>query len=201
MKPAVKLDDAVRAASTGSANNANNAHRPCGRRGFTLVELMIGLAVLAVLTTLVVPSMGSALQRQRLRAAAEHLAADLTEARFEATRRGQALHVLPRSGANWCWTVARQPACDCDEPAAPGSASCQFSRSSQTDHAGVKLLQARAVELAPGGTAGGPGHTPGAVQAALFEGQPGQQLRVVVTALGRSRVCAPAAPLPGVPAC
>jgi type IV fimbrial biogenesis protein FimT len=198
MKPAVTPAEANRA---NSANSAKGAHRPWAGRGFTLVELMIGLAVLAVLATLVVPSMGSALQRQRLRAAAEHLAADLTEARFEATRRGQALHVLPRSGANWCWTVARQPACACDEPAAQGSASCQLSRSSQADHAGVKLLQAQAVELTPGGTAAGPGHTPGAVQAALFEGQPGQQLRVVVTALGRSRVCAPAAPVPGVPSC
>jgi type IV fimbrial biogenesis protein FimT len=162
---------------------------------------MIGLAVLAILATLAVPNMAQALQRQRLRAAAEHLAADLNEARFEATRRGQALHVLPRSGANWCWTVAREPACACDDAAAPGSASCQLGRSTQADHAGVKLLQAQAVELAPGGTAGGPGHTPAAVQAALFEAQTGHQLRVVVTALGRTRVCAPAAPVHGVPSC
>jgi len=86
-----------------------NAARARQRRGFTLLELMIGLAVLAVLATLAVPSMGSALQRQRLRAAAEHLAADLNEARFEATRRGQILHVLPRSGPAWCWAVAREP--------------------------------------------------------------------------------------------
>ncbi len=178
------------------------AARAARRRGFTLVELMIGLAVLALLATLAVPSMGSALQRQRLRAAAEHLAADLTEARFEATRRGQALHVLPRSGPQWCWAVARQPDCGCEAPPAEeDSASCQLSRSSQSDHAGVKLLQAQAVELTPQGTAGGPAGAHTAVQAALFEGAPGSRLQVVITALGRARVCTPADPVPGVPPC
>jgi type IV fimbrial biogenesis protein FimT len=167
------------------------------RRGFTLVELMIGLAVLAVLATLALPSMGSALQRHRLRAAAEHLAADLTEARFEATRRGQTLHVLPRSGPDWCWAVAREPGCSCDGTSSDEAAPCQLSRSSQADHAGVQLLQAQAVELSPSGAAG----AATTVQAALFEGRSGSRLQVLVTALGRTRVCAPADPVPGVPRC
>lgn len=171
------------------------------RRGFTLLELMIGLAVMAILATLTVPSMGSALQRQRLRAAAEHLAADLTEARFEATRRGQPLHVLPRTGPDWCWAVAREPGCACDDSPAARSAPCLLGRSGQADHAGVHLLQAQAVELSPTGAAGTAGGAAVAVQAALFEGQPGHRLRVQVTALGRARVCAPEQPVPGVPPC
>ncbi len=180
-----------------------NAARARQRRGFTLLELMIGLAVLAVLATLAVPSMGSALQRQRLRAAAEHLAADLNEARFEATRRGQTLHVLPRSGPAWCWAVAREPGCDCADTSAARGAACLLGRTGQADHAGVRLLQAHAVSLAPEGLSTGPGAGGGPMvqQAALFEGQSGSRLQVLVTALGRARVCAPADPVPGVSPC
>jgi prepilin-type N-terminal cleavage/methylation domain-containing protein len=189
------------------------AQRPARRRrGFTLIELVIGLAVLALLATLVLPSMGSALQRQRLRAAAEHFAADLREARFEAGHRGQTLHLLSRSGTSWCWAVAREPGCGC-EPAGTEAARsalplaagrCLLSQRSQLDYPGVQLLQAQAVALSAGGTsaaAEGPPGTAQAVQAALFEGRPGSRLRVDLSALGRARICAPADPVPGMPAC
>jgi type IV fimbrial biogenesis protein FimT len=156
--------------------------------------------------------MGPALERQRLRAAAEHLAADLREARFEAGHRGQTLHLLSRSGAGWCWAVARESGCGC-EPASAESprnalplagGPCLLSQRSQFDYPGVQLLQAQSVALSAGGTgasAEGPPGTAQAVQAALFEGRPGSRLRVDFSALGRARICAPAEPVPGMPAC
>jgi type IV fimbrial biogenesis protein FimT len=62
--------------------------------GLTLIELCAVLAVLALLSALALPSLGHRLDRQRLHAAAETLAADLADARFEAARRGQPLHCL-----------------------------------------------------------------------------------------------------------
>lgn len=168
--------------------------RAAGTRGLTLIELIIALAVLAVLGALASPSMGSRMARQRLQAAAETLAADLSDARFEAARRGAALHVQATPGAGWCWAVSTAPACPCGE-----AAPCQLHRVAAADHPGVRLVEGGALRLEPapgsadGKLAGGP--------VALFESPRGGRLRVDVTALGRPRICASQGSWPRIAAC
>jgi type IV fimbrial biogenesis protein FimT len=159
-------------------------------RGLTLLELAITLAVLAVLGALALPNITERLSRQRLQSAAEMLAADLTDARFEAARRGQALHVLAQEGTAWCWAVAAAPGCACDQAQA-----CQVHRVRAADHPGVRLLEGHALVLDPAGT------TPGGGTAAVFASPRGERLRVDVSALGRPRVCALQGAWPRLPAC
>jgi type IV fimbrial biogenesis protein FimT len=154
------------------------------RAGVTLLELAIVLAVLAVLGALAVPTLGARLERQRLSAAAQALAADLANARFEAAQRGQALHVQPSAGAPWCWAVGTQAACDCAQPQ-----PCHLHRVPDTAHPGVRLVQASAVRLEPGGAAGT------LAQVATFESRRGEQLRVLLLPMGRARICASAGTL------
>jgi type IV fimbrial biogenesis protein FimT len=152
-------------------------------RGLTLIELCTVLAVLAVLGAIALPSFAGRLDRQRLHAAAETLAADLADARFEAARRGQALHVLPQAAADgWCWSVATAPGCACGGPSA-----CQLKTVSGADHPGVRLLQPQPVLLAPDGVAGGP------VVAAVLESRRGERLQVALSPAGRPRICVPGA--------
>jgi type IV fimbrial biogenesis protein FimT len=99
----------------GESSPARQA-APRRLRGLTLLELVIALAVLGIMATLTLPALGSALQRHRLLAAAQTLAADLAEARFEAARSGQSLHLLARTGRDWCWAVGTQADCDCSTP-------------------------------------------------------------------------------------
>jgi type IV fimbrial biogenesis protein FimT len=148
------------------------------RRGFTLIEFAIVLAVTAVLVTLAVPSMGRQLERHRLQAAAESLAADLTEARFEAARRGVALHLETRPGAGWCWAVTTAPGCSCE-----AAQACQLKTVRAEDHRGVRLLSANSVRFDTEGRADA------AIGATLEAG--GQRLRVDLSALGRARICDP----------
>ncbi|MFY9514334.1 MAG: GspH/FimT family pseudopilin [Rubrivivax sp.] len=158
------------------------------RRGFTLLELTIVLAVLALVASLALPSFAGVSSRTRLKAVAETLATDLAEARFEAARRGQPLHVeTAGSGTDWCWSVATSPGCPC------GSSSCQLKTVRSQDHAGVELLQSAPMRLDASGQA--------VAASALFQSSRGEQLRVDVSALGRAGICAPAAKLPGYPAC
>jgi type IV fimbrial biogenesis protein FimT len=61
--------------------------RHCNSRGLTLVELAAGLAVLAIVAAIAVPSLASMFERIRLSGAANELAADLQLARSESVRR------------------------------------------------------------------------------------------------------------------
>lgn len=151
--------------------------RPLPARGLTLIELAIVLAVLAVLGTLAMPGFNNRLARERLAATAERLAADVSEARFDAARRGQPLYVRVAVGSGACWAVATTPGCDCALTQA-----CQVRRTPATPQSGVRTVQAHDVRLEPGGTAA-------AGSVAVLESKAGESLRVEVLALGRTRIC------------
>lgn len=89
-------------------------------RGFTLVELMVTIAVLAILVTLAVPTFNDFRQRAALRGAAEQVVSFWGDARFEALRRDSLVKVgFQTSGGDICIGAATttDPAdsavCDC----------------------------------------------------------------------------------------
>lgn len=163
-----------------------------GRRrdaGLTLLELAITLAVLVVLGALALPNLGARLEHQRLQGAAEALAADISEARFEAARRGVALHLLASPGPAWCWAITTAPGCDCSQ-----AQICQLHTVHATDHARVRLLGARSLQMEPGGAVAGDLST-------TFESPRGERLRVEVSQLGRPRICSEAGTWPKIGKC
>jgi type IV fimbrial biogenesis protein FimT len=160
------------------------------RCGLTLIELMMALAVVAVLAALALPSLGAQLARQRLKTAAETLAGDLAEARFEAARRGIALHLHYTPGTDWCWAVASASACDC-RSAQP----CQLKTVHSSDHPGVVLVQSHDARFDPAGASAS------TEAGATLRSSRGDELRVGVTRLGRVRVCAPGGAALGYTAC
>lgn len=158
--------------------------------GLTLLETMIALALVALLASLALPSFGGAAERARLRFAAETLAADIGEARFEAARRGQPLHLDMYTGSAWCWPVATEPGCGCDAERA-----CQLKTERAADHGGIRLLDAASTRLEADGEA------QSQPSPAVFESTRGERLQVSLSPLGRARICAPGAGVPGYPAC
>lgn len=153
-------------------------------RGLTLLELMAALAVVTVLAALALPSMGAVVQRHRLAAAAQALAGDLAQARFEAARLGQTLHLQAHTGPAWCWSVATASACDCQPAHQQAQARCLLKAVRADDHAGVRLLEPLQVQFDPNGA--------GVAAGATFESPRGQRLRVELGPMGRPRVCVPA---------
>jgi type IV fimbrial biogenesis protein FimT len=79
---------------------------PRAVRGFTAVELMIVVVIVAILTAMAGPWMGHMVRAQRLRTASFDVLASLQLARSEAIKRNLAVTMAP-IGANWAtgWTI------------------------------------------------------------------------------------------------
>lgn len=153
--------------------------RPRRPLGLTLIELMIGLGIMAVLMSLAVPSYSAYLQRQRLKAAAQGLELDLREARYESARRNRPLALVLHPGIDWCWAIATQPDCDC-RSAQP----CRLKTVRASDLRGVHLSEARNVQFDP---ASGQANAAGPVALLLASGD--ERVRVEVGGPGRPSVC------------
>ena len=87
--------------------------RSCNRaRGFTLAELLIVVAIVAILAALVVPPYNDAIARARVKDATEHIHGLVLLAQTEGRIRDTNLSVAVNSDA-WCVGVAPFPNCDC----------------------------------------------------------------------------------------
>lgn len=77
--------------------------------GFTLIELMVSLAVAAILAVLAAPSFKNLLIQSELRGASTALNLALTKARSEATKRSRSVCLLPITDLGWAggWELAR----------------------------------------------------------------------------------------------
>lgn len=83
----------------------------CGRTGrrdgFSMVELMIVLAISSILLTMVVPGFAALLGKMRVSTAANDFLAAARATRSEALGRGVRVDMVPNDGASWSsgWTV------------------------------------------------------------------------------------------------
>ncbi|WJW75085.1 GspH/FimT family pseudopilin [Thiohalobacter sp. IOR34] len=168
-----------------------------GAAGFTLVELMLTVAVLAILLGIAVPGLRHFIDSHRLRAAAETLAADLQYARTAALRRGgqSDVYVSFLAGSRWCYGLGESP-CDCRQPpSAPGA--CRLQLGGQTldrrlDHRrfpGIRLDHARFGNSSSTRFEALRGIArPGRLR---LQGASRQQLEIRLSLLGRVRLCHP----------
>lgn len=135
---------------TNAIRGRTTAHRV--GRGFSLIELMVTVAVLAVGLALAAPSLSTQIANYRLRSAAEGVLNGLNYARAEAVRRNSNVSfTLDATGAGW--TVAQiSPATTLQTRAngeAPGVSTTSstasrvvtFTPTGLVDTSGVRLSQ------------------------------------------------------------
>ncbi|MGV3656231.1 MAG: GspH/FimT family pseudopilin [Noviherbaspirillum sp.] len=188
---------------------------PRAERGVTLVELMIGLVVMAVLLAAGIPSFGNWIQGAHIRDTAESLQSGLNLARAEAVRRNTAVRL--ELDADTSWTVGCDvPLNDRDGDGADDCPAAIQARPASGGGARASVAMSQ-VAAASGATAVAPDATSvlvfnglGRVASGLATGNlavfdirnPGggdcapegtmRCLRVIVTTAGQVRMCDPA---------
>lgn len=159
------------------------------KSGFTLIEMLVSVAVLAILVGVAVPSFQSTLDKRRLNDAGEQIYSDLQFARSEAIKRNANVSVAFRgTEGNWCYGINFGAACDCNET--PGS--CQIAGITKvvdgSDFGNVSLAGSLAGADLVFEPMRGALQPPGGTATLTLDNR---NLNVVVSVLGRVRICSP----------
>lgn len=96
----------MRSLRTPHPSRAAPQCRAPARTGFTLIEMLVVMSLLAILLAVVAPSFRAFLQAQHVKSVAYDLTADLLLARNEALKRNGEVSI-GRSGSSWTdgWTI------------------------------------------------------------------------------------------------
>ncbi len=184
-------------------------------RGFSLIELIVGMVILGVLLSLAMPGFSNWLRNARVRTAAESVQNGLQLARAEAVRRNTDVRfslvnttgstcALDPAGPNWVISLD-PPAGKCDKPASDTDPRIIQSRSGAEGSAATTLASGQSSfifnNLGRLTTPAANVDFKSATGNCLPEPGTVRCLRVVVLTGGQIRMCDPALPAGDAQAC
>ena len=182
--------------------------------GFTLIELMVTISVLAVVLILAIPSFQAFFERGRLRGATDEVVAVLATARGEAVKSGRNVTVaFDKDGDDWCVGAnqAVTPAsgspysdsikCDCFGNSCLVDGVVRVVRSSS--HPGVGIVDLPDPDSFTFDGKQGVLTDLESMEVNFLSPDESYQLRLNISPLGQSRSCVPTGQkaIAGVPAC
>jgi type IV fimbrial biogenesis protein FimT len=150
--------------------------------GFTMIELMIVVALIAIVLALAAPSFTNTLAKNRAQGVASELGTDLQYARSEAVQRNAPVRIIVGSGAEALKSVTL--------PA--GTATLAFTSNNAKAFLEFDPVRGMAVDTAGADASG---------HVTVSSTSGGWQLRADVTNMGRVKNCSPNSSIPGMPAC
>jgi type IV fimbrial biogenesis protein FimT len=163
--------------------------------GFSLIELMIGIAIMAIVVSLAMPSYSAWIQNTRIRTAAESIQNGLQVARAEAVRRNARVQFA--FGVNSAWTVGCVTVVEPDCPAVIQSRTASEGSSADitvaTSDAGPFVFSGLGAMVSPvPAAANGFVSINVDVSTAVLSAAESRELRVMVGIGGSTRMCDPA---------
>jgi type IV fimbrial biogenesis protein FimT len=193
-----------------------SAHRPAGA-GFSMIELMVGLTIMAIALALAAPSFADWLRNAKVRASAEALQSGLYFARTEAARRNAIVRfqltdnltsscALSKTGSHWVvnMSVSTSPASACASKISDSSSPFLLKRSPVVSSSHAPSFSADRELIAFNGLGrlndlGGSAKitrfsvdVQGSSGSCVADGGAVQCLRIVVTPGGQISMCDPA---------
>jgi prepilin-type N-terminal cleavage/methylation domain-containing protein len=178
-------------------------------QAMTLVELLISLAIVAVLIAVAVPSMYEFIMRKKVEGAADELMIDLRYARSLVAKNNQNTVIkFGKTQTDYCYVVYhRQSLLDCDCTSSPVCSS--LGASSATELKTVRLPISSRVTLAPTGDsrASLQFNTPSGMPTAgttldiTIKAPSGGEVRVTTAQTGRPQLCSVSGHNSAYPAC
>jgi len=164
-------------------------------KGFSLIELLITVAVLGILVSLAAPSMFEMLENRKLKGAAERAFADFQFVKTEAIKRNRFVRLDFTgfgSGNDWCYGFKVNADCDCTETDSSQTNFCEIDGVKQVvnqdNYDGAVTLSNTTVPFS-GAASFNPMRgttTSGSIE---FEITNGRKIKIIVSTLGRIRIC------------
>jgi type IV fimbrial biogenesis protein FimT len=173
--------------------------RPAAR-GWTLVEVLVVLALVGILAAVALPSFARMLVRRHLEGVAAQVGTDLQYLRSEAIARNAAVRIrFVATAAGSCYVIhtGAEQGCTCDMAAASCQAGAIALRSAAFAAESPVQVQANVDSMRVDPRHGTVSPT-GTVRVVAADGG---AVHHVVSVLGRVRTCSPGGQMPGVTPC
>ncbi|WP_255987429.1 GspH/FimT family pseudopilin [Chitinolyticbacter albus] len=109
-------------------------------RGFTLIEILITVALLGIALAIAVPSLTSWILAARTKGVAENLAQDIVMARAEAIRTNKPIRMNIQVASSSCYGFSTNPlGCNCTKTSSTDSAFCEVKREGEWHGVSISL--------------------------------------------------------------
>lgn len=169
--------------------------------GFSLIELMIAITIVAIFLMLAMPNFSEWLVNSRIRTTAESIANGLQVARNESVRRNSAVQFVKGAGTDSSWSVS----CVAVTPGCPDTNTIQSRATGEGASAAITVMPSNGntvvfdnfgMKTTPVGAT-----ISFAVDATSLPAAKSRDLRVTVDAGGNVRMCDPNTTAPDPRAC
>jgi type IV fimbrial biogenesis protein FimT len=182
---------AATAPSVRTARTARTTTQAVHQRGFTLVEGLIVMTILALLLSTALPSFRAAMERRHLEGAAAQLETDIHLARSLAVAQNRSVRMNFSSDAHGSCYMAFNGAasdCQCSASGAPVCNAAQpVARHVGFESVGALRLNSNVTSIVFDPLKG----TTTPTGTLRFQSRSGQALHLVVNIMGRVRACSP----------